>query len=41
MWVEKEREVALAKGDDDLAHRPVKQDLIFEKLSQHLGIFCI
>jgi len=35
---EEEREIVLAKGCDDFARKPVSEDLIFEKLAQHLGI---
>ncbi|MFZ9738897.1 MAG: hybrid sensor histidine kinase/response regulator [Prochlorotrichaceae cyanobacterium] len=35
---ESDRELILAKGCDDFLRKPVKKDLIFEKLRQHLGI---
>ncbi|NEO26951.1 MAG: response regulator, partial [Kamptonema sp. SIO4C4] len=35
---EEERDIVLAKGCDDFLRKPVKKDLIFEKLAEHLGI---
>jgi signal transduction histidine kinase/CheY-like chemotaxis protein len=35
---ESDREIILAKGCDDFLRKPVKKDLVFEKLRQHLGI---
>jgi signal transduction histidine kinase/CheY-like chemotaxis protein len=35
---EEEREIVLSAGCDDFLRKPVKKDLIFEKLAEHLGI---
>ncbi|MEB3233414.1 MAG: ATP-binding protein, partial [Leptolyngbyaceae bacterium] len=35
---EDEREIVLAKGCDDFVRKPVSANVIFEKLTQHLGI---
>ncbi|MGB3188531.1 hybrid sensor histidine kinase/response regulator [Lyngbya sp. PCC 8106] len=38
---EEDREILLSKGCDDLIRKPVKKDLIFEKLTEHLGIIFV
>lgn len=38
---ESERDIVLSKGCDDFIRKPVKKNLIFEKLAQHLGIIFV
>lgn len=38
---EEEREIVLSKGCDDFVRKPVKKNLIFEKLAEHLGIIFV
>ncbi|MEB3280468.1 MAG: ATP-binding protein [Lyngbya sp.] len=38
---EQEREIVLSAGCDDFVRKPVKKDLIFEKLTEHLGIIFV
>ncbi|MGK7929277.1 MAG: ATP-binding protein [Spirulina sp.] len=39
--LEEERDIVLSKGCDDFVRKPVKKDLIFQKLAEHLGIIFI
>ena len=38
---EEERDVVLSQGCDDFVRKPVSEDLIFEKMTQHLGILFV